>query len=89
MKKERRKKLKHLKKWIAENALLNIASREGKNDLSKIKTVGLHSTGGNPSLAPDKPAADATSTFPVDQLSMDNIQQTPPDVNDKRNKISE
>jgi len=29
---------------------------QGKTDLTK-KTVGLHCTGGNPSFAPDKPAA--------------------------------
>ena len=51
---------------VDKETLLKIASGEGKTDLSKIKTVSLHSTGGNPSLAPDKPAADATSTFPVD-----------------------
>ena len=81
----RSKTLFRKKNDIDENALLNIASKEGKNDLSKIKTVGLHRTGGNPSLAPDKPAADATSTVPVDQLSTNNISQTPPDVNAKKN----
>jgi hypothetical protein len=84
----RGKTLFRKKNDINKNALLNIASREGKNDLSKIKTVDLHRTGGNPSLAPDKPAADATSTVPVDQLSINNISQTSSDVNDK-NKSKE
>jgi len=69
---------------VDKDTLLKIASGYGRNDLSKIKTVGLHRTGGNPSFAPDKPAADATSTAPVDQLSTNNILQTPADVNDKK-----
>jgi len=64
-----------------KNTFLKIASGDGKTDLSKIKTVSLHRAGGNPSFAPDKPAADATSTLGVDQLSTKNISQTSPDVN--------
>jgi hypothetical protein len=67
-----------------KNTFLKIASGYGKTDLSKIKTVSLHRAGGNPSLAPDKPAADATSTFRVDQLSTSNIPQIPNDVNEKK-----
>jgi len=79
----RGKTLFRKKNDIDKNALLKIAAREGKNDLSKIKTADLHRTGGNPSLAPDKPAADATSTLRVDQLSTNNISQTSPDVNNE------
>jgi hypothetical protein len=67
-----------------KNTFLKIASGYGKTDLSKIKTVSLHRSGGNPSFAPDKPAADATSTFRVDQLSTNNILQTYLDVNEKK-----
>lgn len=69
---------------IDENALLNIASNKGKTDLTKAKTVDLHRTGGNPSFAPvQEPAADATSTFPVDQLSNNNLTQSAPNVKGK------
>jgi len=68
-----------------KNTFLKIASGDGKTDLSKIKTVSLHRAGGNPSFAPDKPAADATSTLGVDQPSKNNISQTSPDVNAKKN----
>jgi hypothetical protein len=69
---------------VDKDTLLKIASGYGRNDLSKIKTVSLHRTGGNPSFAPDKPAADATSTAPVDQLSANNIPHPPAKVNDKK-----
>jgi len=49
-----------------KDTFLKIASGDRKTDLSKIKTVSLHRAGGNPSFAPDKPAADATSTLGVD-----------------------
>jgi hypothetical protein len=69
---------------VEKDTFLEIASSNGKNDLSKIKTVGLHSAGGNPRLCTDKSAADATSTFPVDQLSTNNLPHPPPKVNDKK-----
>jgi hypothetical protein len=69
-----------------EYTFLKIASGEGKTDLSKIKTVSLQRAGGNPSFAPDKPAADATSTLGVDQLSANNLPHPPAKVNDKNMK---
>jgi len=53
----RSKTLFRKKDDINKGILLKIASADGKTDLTKIKTVGLHCTGGNPSFAPDKPAA--------------------------------
>jgi len=72
---------------MPRNALHNIASGEGKTDLTKAKTVGLHRTGGNPSFAPDKPAAVANPTFPADQPSTDNIPQTTLNVNGNKGSI--
>jgi hypothetical protein len=77
---------------IDEGALLNIASGNGRTDISKAKIiVDPHRTGGNPGDDPvKKPVADAIPAFPVDQLSNPNIPQSAPKVKERRkNEVSE